>query len=132
VIEYLPSPDEKRSIALDLDRAEEPMDLQPSGKAPLVALAFKLEEGRFGQLTYMRIYQGTLRKGNSITNTSNGKKVKVPRLVRMHSDDMEDVESIGPGEIGALFGVECASGAAITEKPHLTTRTGRKYISDTL
>lgn len=63
----------------------------------------------------MRIYQGTLRKGNNIVNTSNGKRVKVPRLVRMHSDDMEDVDSIGPGEIGALFGVECASGDTFTD-----------------
>jgi elongation factor G len=114
VVDYLPSPLETRPIALDLDKEEAPVQLQTASKAPLVGLAFKLEEGRFGQLTYMRVYQGCLRKGGFITNTTSGKKVKVPRLVRMHSDDMEDVESAGPGEIVAMFGVECASGDTFT------------------
>lgn len=115
VIDYLPSPTELSSSALDLDKDEAPITLAPNPKAPLVALAFKLEEGRFGQLTYMRVYQGTLRKGNTITNTANAKRVKVPRLVRMHSDDMEDIEFVGPGEIAAMFGIECASGDTFTD-----------------
>lgn len=91
------------------------VQLVPASEAPLVGLAFKLEESRFGQLTYMRVYQGTLRRGATIFNSRTGKKVKVPRLVRMHSNDMEDVPEIGPGEICAMFGVECSSGDTFTD-----------------
>ena len=77
---------------------------------PIVALAFKLEDGQYGQLTYIRVYQGTVAKGSTIVNVRNGKKVKVGRVVRMHADQMEDVESLRSGYIGALFGIECSSG----------------------
>jgi len=80
-----------------------------SPSAPLLALAFKLEEGKFGQLTYMRIYSGTLKRGGFIYNMSDMKRIKVPRLVKMHSNEMEDVEEVGAGEVVAMFGVECAS-----------------------
>ncbi|KAF5383459.1 hypothetical protein D9757_006157 [Collybiopsis confluens] len=114
---YLPNPAESRVLAHDTEKPPSaPMvPLTSAAEAPLVGLAFKLEEGRFGQLTYMRVYQGTLRKGNNIFNARTGKKVKVPRLVRMHSNEMEDVESIGPGEICAMFGVECSSGDTFTD-----------------
>jgi elongation factor G len=115
VVDYLPSPLETKPVALDLNAGEAPVALLPASRQPLVGLAFKLEEGRFGQLTYMRVYQGALRRGGFITNTASGKRVKVPRLVRMHSDDMEDVEAAGPGEIVAMFGVECASGDTFTD-----------------
>jgi len=80
VINYLPSPPEKRNFALDLGNNEEPVEAMCDDAAPLLALAFKLEEGKFGQLTYMRVYQGTLRKGDIIHNANNGKKVKIPRF----------------------------------------------------
>ena len=110
VVDYLPAPHEVENVALDLDKEEAPVVLKTDPKAPLVGLAFKLEEGRFGQLTYLRIYQGTIAKGATIVNTSTGKKIKVPRLVRMHSEDMEDVDEAKAGEIVALFGVDCKSG----------------------
>lgn len=113
VSEYLPCPTESSSYALDRQDARHLLAADPS--APLVALAFKLEEGRFGQLTYMRIYQGTLARGASILNVQSGKRVKVPRLVRMHAAEMEDVDAIAAGEIGAMFGVECASGDTFTD-----------------
>eukprot|EP00842_Homolaphlyctis_polyrhiza_P006465 jgi/Hompol1/681/HPOL_002517-RA len=110
VVDYLPAPHEVDNFALDTKHKEQETKLSASSSAPLVSLAFKLEEGRFGQLTYLRIYQGTLTRGDFIINVRTGKRVKIARLVRMHSNEMEDVESVGSGEICALFGVECASG----------------------
>jgi len=115
VLQYLPNPHDIDNVALDLKKDETPILVKSDPKAPLVALAFKLEDGRFGQLTYVRTYQGTLKKGAFITNTKTGKKVKVPRLVRMHSDDMEEIEEAPPGEIVAMFGVECDSGTTFTD-----------------
>ncbi|KYG62599.1 elongation factor G [Bdellovibrio bacteriovorus] len=107
---YLPSPAEKKEQALDLTKNEEKFDLFPDSTKPLVSLAFKLQETPFGQLTYMRIYQGKMGKGDFIINQSNKKSVKIPRLVRMHSDKMEDIDTAYAGDIVALFGIDCASG----------------------
>ena len=115
VTDYLPNPTEVVNEGLDLDKAEEKIVLPNDPEKPLVALAFKLEDGRFGQLTYMRIYQGALRKGDFITNVTNGRKVKIPRLVRMHSNDMADIEIARAGDIVALFGVDCSSGDTFTD-----------------
>ncbi|XLR69788.1 hypothetical protein HN51_016902 [Arachis hypogaea] len=115
VLNYLPCPIEVSSYALDQTKNEEKVELTGSPDGPLVALAFKLEEGRFGQLTYLRIYEGVIRKGEFIINVNTGKKIKVPRLVRMHSDEMEDIQEAHAGQIVAVFGVDCASGDTFTD-----------------
>ena len=116
VRDYLPMPSEVENIALDQDHGEAEIKLESDTSKPFVGLAFKLEDGRYGQLTYMRIYQGKVSKGDFIVNCSAGqKKVKVPRLVRMHADEMEDIPSAEAGDIVALFGVECASGDTFTD-----------------
>ena len=115
VCDYLPNPSEVENLALDRRRAEAPVKLVSYNSLPFVGLAFKLEESNFGQLTYIRVYQGSLKKGTYLFNARTNKKVKIPRIVRMHSNEMEDVAEIGAGEICAVFGVDCASGDTFTD-----------------
>lgn len=120
---YLPSPPESENIALDQTNNEAKVVLQSDPKAPFVGLAFKLDDGRYGQLTYMRIYQGTVKKGDVIFNAVNDKKVKVPRLVQMHADQMNDIEEAQAGDIVAMFGVDCATGDTFTDGKIKVTMT---------
>ncbi|KAG6499897.1 elongation factor G, mitochondrial-like [Zingiber officinale] len=115
VLHYLPCPTEVENFALDQNKDEEKILLSGTPSGPFVALAFKLEEGRFGQLTYLRIYEGVIRRGDFMINVNTGKKIKVPRLVRMHSDEMEDIQEAHAGQIVAVFGVDCASGDTFTD-----------------
>jgi elongation factor G len=115
VCRYLPGPRECPNEALDLDHDEAIVQLTGDPSGPLVMLAFKLEVSRYGQLTYVRVYQGTLNKGDTIVNIRTDKKVKVGRLIRMHAHEMEDIEGAIAGDIVALFGIECASGDTFTD-----------------
>lgn len=115
VADYLPAPTEKENFALDPDKDNAQVPVKVDPKAPFVGYAFKLDEGRYGQLTYMRIYQGTITKGDVIYNARDQKKVKIPRLVKMHSESMEDIETASAGDIVALFGVDCYSGDTFTD-----------------
>jgi elongation factor G len=110
VIEWLPSPVDVQNIAMEAQDESLTHIVKSNSDDPLLALAFKLEDGRYGQLTYIRIYSGTLNKGDSIYNIRSGNKTKVGRLVRMHSDDKEEIEAATAGDIVALFGVDCFSG----------------------
>jgi elongation factor G len=112
---YLPNPLERENFGLDQNNNEEKVILESDPAKPFVALAFKLDEGRYGQLTYMRVYQGAIRKGDTIINCMNDKKVKIPRLVQMHSDQMTDIDECRAGDIVAFFGVDCASGDTFTD-----------------
>jgi elongation factor G len=115
VCDYLPNPSEVANMALDRRQAEAPVKLVPYNSLPFVGLAFKLEESNFGQLTYIRVYQGKIKKGMNVYNARNDKRVKIPRIVRMHSNEMEEVTEVGAGEICAVFGVDCASGDTFTD-----------------
>jgi len=118
VVDYLPAPMDVDNTAIPVskdDEEGEPEVLPSDPEKPFVGLAFKLEDGRYGQLTYMRVYQGKLKKDEFIHNTRTGKKTKVGRLVRMHSDDMEDIEDTQAGDIVAIFGLDCSSGDTFTD-----------------
>ena len=115
VTRYLPNPTEVENHGVDLSNDEAPLEIASDPNKPLVSLAFKLEEGRYGQLTYIRVYQGTMERGSTIVNARTKKRHKVGRLVRMHADEMEDIESASAGDIVALFGIECASGDTFTD-----------------
>ncbi len=115
--------------ALNMEKDEATVLLSADTQKPTVALAFKLEDGAFGQLTYIRVYQGAIVKGDTIVNIRTGKKVKVGRVVRMHADQMEDIKSIPAGYIGALFGIDCASGDTFAS-PGISLTMTSMYVPD--
>ncbi|PKL06524.1 MAG: elongation factor G [Spirochaetae bacterium HGW-Spirochaetae-9] len=129
VLSYLPDPTEVPNVALDLDDSEKEVTLISDPSLPVVALGFKLEDGQYGQLTYVRIYQGELKKGSELYNTRSRKRFKVGRLVRMHSNSMEDISEGYCGDIVALFGIECASGDTFCH-PDLNYAMSSMYIPE--
>jgi elongation factor G len=132
VVRYLPHPGEVKNIALDRDTdsgspAEVVLATDPA--APAVLLAFKLEDGPYGQLTYIRVYQGRIEKGTELVNTRSGQKIKVGRLIRMHADHMEDITEAAAGDIAALFGIDCASGDTFAD-PSLNYSMTSIYVPE--
>ena len=116
VCAYLPNPSENHHEAFDQDGGEHKIELTANASQPLVGLAFKLTQDKYGQLTYFRVYQGTVRTGDTLVNTSNAqRKVRIPRMFRMHSEEREEIQQAGPGDIVAFYGVDCASGETFTD-----------------
>jgi elongation factor G len=110
VVRYLPSPGDVVNKGFDLSNGQGEVALANDTARPTVALAFKLDDGAYGQLTYIRVYQGRIRRGDELTNVRNRRRFKVGRLIRMHADKMEDIEEAPAGDIAALFGVDCHTG----------------------
>jgi elongation factor G len=116
VVHYLPNPTEVVNEAHDQSKAEEKVVVASDPAKPFVGLAFKLQQDKYGQLTYFRVYQGTVSAGDTIFNTSNEmRKVRVPRMFRMHSEEREEVPSAEAGDIVAFYGVEASSGETFTD-----------------
>ncbi len=114
VTRYLPDPTDVPIEAIDIDHDGAALALHPDPDAQTVAYAFKLDEGRYGQLTFLRVYQGTLKKGDTVFQSRTGKKIKIGRLVRMHADKMEDIELASAGDIVGIFGIDCHTGDTFT------------------
>jgi elongation factor G len=110
IVRFLPSPLDRVYYAKDNDNDGAEVAITADPDAPVVAMAFKLVEESFGQLTYTRIYQGRLSKGRVLRNTRLRRGARVGRMVRMHANDREDVEEAGAGDIVAFIGLDCASG----------------------
>ena len=110
VVRYLPSPLERKVIAKKWDKPDEAFDLAPEPSKPLVAMAFKIVDDPYGQLTFMRIYQGKIVKGEAYINQRTSQKQRFSRIVKMHADKREEIDSGEAGDIVAVMGVDAASG----------------------
>jgi elongation factor G len=110
VASYLPSPLDREVFAKDNNNGMAEVPLAPDPDAALVSMAFKLVEEPFGQVTYMRIYQGTLKKGSFYYNSRQRKKGRISRILRVHADEKEDIDSASAGDIVAVMGIEPATG----------------------
>ncbi|XP_014480312.1 PREDICTED: elongation factor G, mitochondrial [Dinoponera quadriceps] len=134
VLDYLPNPGEVENYAFKIKSESEidkiAMNPARNDEKPFVGLAFKLEAGRFGQLTYFRCYQGMLSKSDTLCNTRTKRKMRAQKLVRLHSNQMEDVTEVYAGDIFALFGVECASGDTFVKDSKLNLSMESIYIPD--
>lgn len=117
VTQYLPSPHDRDITAKLVENPEETMPLEPVPDKPFVGMAFKIVEDPYGQLTYTRIYQGTVRKGEMYFNQRTGKKDRFSRILRMHSDKREEIDEATAGDIVAIMGIDCASGETYAEEP---------------
>jgi elongation factor G len=116
VVHYLPNPKEVVNEAHDQSNNEAKVIVESDPTKPFVGLAFKLQQDKYGQLTYFRVYQGTVTAGDTIYNISNeNRKVRVPRMFRMHSEDREEIPSAEAGDIVAFYGVEASSGETFTD-----------------
>lgn len=110
VTRYLPSPLDRDIFGRDPLDEEKKIELAPDEDKPFVGMAFKIVEDPFGQLTFMRIYQGKIVKGLSYTNQRSSKKERFSRIVRMHSEKREEIDEASAGDIVAVMGIDCASG----------------------
>ena len=119
VCNYLPSPLDRPIKAKNYDPPHEEYQLTTDSNAPFVGMAFKIVEDTYGQLTYTRIYQGTIKKGEMYFNQRTGKRDRFSRIVRMHADKREEIDSATAGDIVAIMGIDCASGDTYASEPKM-------------
>jgi len=129
VVNYLPNPAEVENFAQAIEEEGKEVKLAADPDAPCVALAFKLEDSSYGQLTYIRIYQGSVRRSTELYNARTRKTFRVGRLIRMHADKMDDIEEAACGDIVVLFGIDCASGDTFTD-PGLNLTMTSIYVPE--
>ena len=110
VTQFLPSPLDREIRGRDPEDEEKRIELKPNPDAPFVGMAFKIVDDPFGQLTFMRVYQGCITKGETYVNQRTSRKERFSRIVRMHSDKREDIETATAGDIIAVMGIDSASG----------------------
>ena len=121
VVRYLPSPEDHELAAQAYDDPNRKVPLEPDDSKPFVGMAFKIVEDPYGQLTFMRIYQGTIKKGGTYINQRTGRKARFSRSLRMHSDKRAEIDEASAGDIVAVMGIDCASGDTYAELPKFCT-----------
>ncbi len=110
IVDYLPSPLETAAVIGEHPKTGEQEERKPDPDEPFAALAFKVAADPFvGQLTYLRVYSGSVSKGDRILNADNGTKERISRILRMHANSREDIEQIGPGDIVAAVGLNATT-----------------------
>ena len=129
IVRYLPSPEDRKMKALQYDNPEEEYPLEPDPSKPFVGMAFKIVEDPYGQLTFLRIYQGTIEKGNMYINQRTGRKDRFSRILRMHSDKREELDEATAGDIVAVMGIDCASGETYAATPKMC-RLENMFVPD--
>ena len=110
IVRYLPSPLDRDIKAKKFDNPAEDFPLSADVTKPFVGMAFKIVEDPYGQLTYMRVYQGTIKKGETYINQRTGRKERFSRIVRMHAEKREELDAAAAGDIIAVMGIDSASG----------------------
>jgi elongation factor G len=121
VCRYLPSPLDREVKAKAWDDPEQVIPLAADPSQPFVAMAFKIVDDSYGQLTFLRIYQGQVEKGQTYHNQRTGRKDRFSRIVRMHADRREEIDSASAGDIVAIMGLDCASGDTYAAAPKMCT-----------
>ncbi len=116
ITRYLPSP-LQREIGLHPFEGSEVVPLRPDPDLPMVGMAFKIVDEPFGQLTFMRLYQGAARKGETYINQRTGRKERFSRVLRMHADKREEIDQAVAGDIVAIMGIDSASGDTYAAMP---------------
>jgi elongation factor G len=119
VVEYMPSPLDAKPIIGKDPKTEAEITRKPDDKEPFAALAFKIATDPYGNLTYFRVYSGTLEKGSYVYNSRSGRKERIGRILRMHANHREDIDAIGAGDIAVAVGLtDTRTGDTLCDEKH--------------